>query len=106
MAWTDDGEVTAVDGRDLTDAQPFCCGHHGGVYGAKRQASVPRDKFSDTQPISCRYRLDGERTIGQVAEESHLSFGAQPGTQEADHLGDDECRDDQRTRMGPKKLQR
>src|SRR6185437_7382003 len=58
------------------------------------------------QPISRCYRLDSERTIGQVTEESHFSFGAQPGTQEVDHLGDDECRDDQRARMGLQKLQR
>lgn len=81
VARTDDGEVTVVDGRDLIDAQPFCCGHHGGVYSAKRQASVPRNKFSDPQPISPSYRLDSERTIGQVAEESHFRFGAQPGAQ-------------------------
>ena len=81
VARTDDCEVTAVDGCDLVDFQPFRCGHHGGVYGAKRQISVPRNKFGDPQPISRCYRLDDERTIGQVAEESHFSFGAQPGTQ-------------------------
>lgn len=100
MARPDDREVTAVDGRDIADTQPFCCGHHGGVYGAKRQVSVPRNKFSDPQPISRGHRFDGERPIGQVAEEPHLSFGAQPGAQQVDHFGDDECRDDQRTRMG------
>lgn len=81
MARTDDGEVTAVDGRDLTDTQPFCCGHHGGVYGAKWQVSVSGNKFRDPQPISGGYRFDGERTVGQVAEESHLGFGAQSGSQ-------------------------
>lgn len=81
MARTDDGEVTAVDGRDLTDAQPFCCGHHGGVDGAKWQVSVARNKLSDPQPISRGNWFDGERTVGQVAEESHLRFGAQSGAQ-------------------------
>lgn len=106
VARTDDGEVPAVYGRDVTDAQPFCCGHHRGVDGAQRQVSVPCNKFSDPQPISRGYRLDDERTVGQVAEESHLRFGAQPGAEEVDHLGDDECRDDQRTRMSLQKLQR
>jgi hypothetical protein len=81
MAGTDDGEVTAVDGRDLTDAQPFCCGHHGSVYGAKWQVSVSGNKLSDPQPISGGYRFDGERAVGQVAEESHLGFGTQPDSQ-------------------------
>ncbi len=81
MTRSDDGEVTAVDGRDLVDAQPFCCGDNGGVYGTKRQVSLPSNKFGDPQPISRCDRLDSERTIGQVAEESHFSFGAQSGTQ-------------------------
>lgn len=81
MARTHGGEVTTVDGRNLADAQPFCRGHYGSVYGAERQVSVPRDKFSDPQPISRSYRLDDERTVGQVAEESHLRFGTQPGAQ-------------------------
>jgi len=81
VARPDDGEVMAVDGRDLIDAQPFRCGHHGGIYGAKRQVSVPRNKLGDPQPISRCYRLDGERAIGQVTEESHFGFGAQSGTQ-------------------------
>lgn len=81
MARTDEGEATAVDGRDLTDAQPFCRGYHRGVYGAKRQVSVSRNEFSDPQPIAGGYRLDDERAIGQVAEESHLGFDAQPATQ-------------------------
>ena len=81
MARTNDREVTAIDGRDLTDAQPFCCGHHGGIDSAKWEVSVSRNKLSDPQPITRGYRLYGERTFGQVAEESHLSFGAQPGTQ-------------------------
>ena len=106
MARPDYAEVTAVNSGDLTDAQPLCGGHHRGVYGAERQIPVPRNKFSDPQPISRCHRLDGERTIGQVGEESDFRFSTQPGPQEVDHLGDDECRDDQRTRMVLEQLQR
>ncbi len=51
VVWTYDGELTAIDSRELTDVQSLGRGHDGRVDGAERQVAVPGDQFSDAQPI-------------------------------------------------------
>ena len=87
VAETYDGEVAAIDGRDLTDVQSLGRGHDGCVDGAERQVAVPGDQFSDAQPIGGNHGLDAERAVCEVAEEANFGFRTETSTEQVGHLG-------------------
>jgi hypothetical protein len=95
-----DGEVAPVDRRDLGDAQPFGGGDDGRVHGAQRQVTIAGNQLCDPQPVGDGHRINGERSVGEVAEEADLWLDAEAGRQQIDDLGDDQGRDDERAGMG------
>jgi hypothetical protein len=106
VVWAYDAEVAPVDGCDLADAQSLRRGYHRCVDGAQWQVSIPRDKLSDADPVRGSHGLDPECAGGEVAEEPHLRFHTETGTEQVDHLGEDERQDDQRAGMCFEQLQR
>lgn len=101
-----DGEMTAVDSGDLDNPQSFGRCDDRCVDSSQWQVPVAGNQFGDAEPVGCCHGFDGERAHCQVAEEAHLGSGAQAGAEQVDHFGDDEGRDDQRTRMGLQEIQR
>lgn len=51
MAGLNNGEVTAVQGRDHTDLQSFSNGDNRGIDGSETEVGVPLDQFGDPTPI-------------------------------------------------------
>lgn len=106
MVGPDHGEVDAVDGGNLSDAQSLGCGYDGCVDGAERQVAISNDEFSNAQPIGGSHRLNAEGAACQVPEEADLGFRTQTCSEQVGHLGDDERGDDQRARMCFEEFQR
>ena len=74
VARTYDTEMSTIYRRNLVDAQPLRCRDYRGVDRAEREVSVLRHELSDPKPISSRDRLDNERTLRQIGEESDFRF--------------------------------
>jgi hypothetical protein len=58
VAWSDDGEVTLVEGNDHRGAESLSKGDHRCVGTAKRKVAVLVDKLGDAIPVVRTRRLD------------------------------------------------
>lgn len=104
MRGSHDGEVLTIERRDAAFIKPLRGGHHGCVNGAKGQIAVASDEFRNPQPVGRSDGFDGELACGEVCQETHLRLVAKTGTEQVDDLGDNERRNDQRSRMRLKQL--
>jgi hypothetical protein len=85
-----DAEVATVQGGDGVGTQPFGGCGNGGVDRSERQVAISVDELGDAEPVASGNRLDQEITRGDVAEEADLGGGADSGSDEVGHFGDDE----------------
>jgi hypothetical protein len=90
-----DREVTSVDSRDVSDAQPFSRGDDRSIHRAKWHVAIARNQFGDPKPVRGYHRFDGECPDGEVAEESDFGFGPETGREQVDDLGDHQRRNDE-----------
>jgi hypothetical protein len=104
MSWPDNAEVATVEGRDLGGIESLRRGDHRGVDGPEGQVAVFGNELGDTNRVAGMERLDREVAPGEIAEEANLGFPAETRLDEVGHLGDDEGRDDERSRMGLEQL--
>ncbi len=95
MAWPDDAEVAAVEGRDFGGVEPLCCRDHRGVDGAERQVSVLGDELRDADGVAGMQRLDREAAAGEVAEEANLGLPVQARPDQIGDLRNDEGGEDE-----------
>lgn len=94
-----DREVSPVEGCRLGDIETFGGGDDRCIDRSERQVWILAHQFGDAQPIGCRHGFDAEFTRGQVTQETGFSMCAETTSDEVDHLGDHQGRDDQGTEM-------
>lgn len=93
------GEVSAIKRGDVSDAESFGCCDHRSVGCAEREIAIARDEFCDPQPVAGHDRLRKQVACREVSEETHLGIDAKACAEEVGDLGDDECGNDERTRV-------
>jgi hypothetical protein len=100
-----DGEVAPVEGGYVTDGEPLGGSDHRAIDRPQRQIVVDLDEFGDTEPIFSGNVLRDEITCSEVPQESHFSLVTESRAEQVDHLGDDQNRDQERTRVGFEELE-
>jgi len=105
MLGTDDGEVTAVQRRNLVDLQAFGSRDHGSVDAAEREVAVGAHELGDPQPFVGGDRFGDEVARGEVAKEPDFCVRAESRTEEVDDLGDDELGNEQRAGVSLEELE-
>lgn len=88
MSGPHDGEVAAVQGGDLDDAQPFGDGDHGGVDRAEGQVGVLGHERGGSCVVSSLEIDDAQTSAAQRGQKRCLGLGALPGGQELADLYD------------------
>jgi hypothetical protein len=101
-----DGEVAAVEGGDLGDLEPLCRRHHRGVDCSQWQVLVAPHEFSYSKPVLAGHGLSDQISGSEVSEEADFGFYTEPACQQVGHLGHDQYRHDQRTRVRLEEIER
>lgn len=105
MARAHDREVSAVESRKLGDIEAFGGGDDRRIDRPERKISIFVHQLGDAQPIRYCHGFDAEFTSGQVTEETDLGICAEATSDEVDHLGYHQGRDDQWTWMPQEKVE-
>jgi hypothetical protein len=95
-----------VECCDLCDVEALGRSDYRCVDGSEGEVPILAHQLGDPQPITGHHRLDGELPRGEITEEPDFGLGTEATPDEVDDLGDDKCRDDQRTRVGEQEVKR
>lgn len=106
MPGPNDGEVTAIEGRDGRHVEPLGRGDHRRVNRSERKVRVLGHQFGDAQPVDW---IDVERRQvpgREIAEELDLGGRTQARREQVSDLGDHQDRDQDRSRVISEEAQR
>jgi hypothetical protein len=99
-----DGEVAAIDCRELCDVESFGGRDDGSVNGAERKVVVLRHEPGDSYQVAGVNWLEREVASRNVTQEPDFGLPSQASRDQVGHLGKNKRRDDQRAWVGLKEL--
>lgn len=105
VTWANDVEVTAVEGGDVFDAETLGRGDDRRIDRAEREIAIRGDELGHSQPVAGGHVIDGKGAAGEVSEEPDLRFDPEARGEQIRHLGDDQDRDDEGTRVRLEEIQ-
>lgn len=99
MSRTNDGEVPPIRGGDGPNTKPLGERDYGRIDCAERKVVISANELRNPHPIAGDHGLCEEIAGREVAKEPQFRLPAEACFDEIRDLGDDQLRDEQRTRM-------